>query len=406
MAEYLYQGVDKAGKKVQGKIDVPNENDLRMLLRGQGVRPTKITKVGALNADIGSLLRGGKASKVRTADLALFTRQLETLLGSGIPLVQALDVLEDQTVNPGLRRIISTSKSNVSQGAFLWESLAKYKEAFPRIYIALVRAGEASGAMDKVLGRLAKFLEKADALSKQIKGAMMYPILVVMVGVGVVGGLLVFVIPKFEEFLRQGNQELPGPTAFVINVSHALSSNFWFILGGGIGLYFFLSNWIKTPEGRSVLHNFLFKAPLFGQLMQKAGVARFTRTMATLLSSGVTLLDAIEICKTTLDNAVLERAMANIRRDVEGGRTLGQTLAKVAVFPKMATQMISIGESTGNMEKMLDSVANIYEADVETLVGGMSKLIEPIVLVVLGGSVGGILIAMYLPIFKLAGSQG
>jgi type IV pilus assembly protein PilC len=406
MAQYQYQGVDRAGKRVQGKVEAATETELRMLLRGQGVRPTRISRAGALDTDIGALLRGGKTAGIRAAELSLFTRQLQVLIAAGIPLVQALDVLGEQTPNATLKRVIITVKTKVSQGAFLWESLAEYSKSFPKIYISLIRAGESSGALDKMLERLAKYLERADQLSRQIKSAMMYPVLVTLVGVGVVGGMLIFVIPKFESFLTQAGQELPGPTKLVIDASHFLQANFLYIAGALVAGGIMLKRYYGTKEGKAFFDAMLFRLPLFGILMQKAGVARFTRTMGTLLSSGVSLLDAIDICRTTLNNAVLERAMVNIRKEVEGGRTLGAVLGKVAIFPKMAQQMIAIGESTGNLEKMLDRIADIYEADVETLVGGMSKLIEPIVLVFLGGSVGGILIAMYLPIFKLAGGAG
>jgi len=405
MPEFQYRGVDKSGKRVQGKLDAPGEGDVRMILRGMGIRPLSggISKVGAMNMDLGKLLSGGGTS-VRAESLVIFTRQLNVLISAGIPLVQALDVLSDQAAERSMKNIIVAVREKVSSGSYLWEALNGYPKAFPKLYIALVRAGEASGSMDQVLKRLSRYLEDADRLRKMVKGAMMYPAIVTCIGIGVITLLLVFVIPKFESLLKGAGQELPAPTQFVIDASHFLAAKGIYLAAGlGVAAWVIIK-YIKSDEGRAVYDRLMFKMPLFGTIQQKSGVARFSRTMQTLLSSGVNLIDAIDICRATIDNSVLEQAVGKIRAEVEAGKTLGLVVGTLPAFPKMAVQMIAVGESTGSLDKMLEKVADFYEAEVEALVNGMTKLIEPLVLVVLGGAVGGMLIAMYLPIFKLAGA--
>ena len=403
MPIYEYQAIDKAGKRVAGKMEFQTEGELRMALREQGIRPTKISVGGeSLDSKIAKMFGGGLKS-VPIGVLVAFTRQLQVLMSSGIPLVQGLDILADQQADKTMKTVVIAVREKISQGSYLWESLNNYPQIFPKIYIALIRAGEASGAMDAMLKRLSRYLEDSDRTMKMIKSAMMYPIIVSCIGSGVVALMLIFVIPKFEEMLKSGGQELPGPTQFVIFLSHFLVANILYIIGVlGVVIYL-LRRYVKSDEGRAVKDRIMFRMPLFGPMLQKGGVARFSRTMNTLLAAGVNLIDAVEICKMTIDNAVLEDAVAKIRTEIEGGKTLGVVVSKLNVFPKMAVQMISVGEQTGNLDKMLEKVADFYEAEVEILAAGLSKLIEPIVLVVLGGAVGGMMIAMYLPIFKLAG---
>lgn len=404
MPEFSYQGVTKAGKRVDGKISAENEGEVRVILRGQGIRPTRLGEVGLLQSDLGSLFKG--SGVVSFTELVPFTRQLHVLIGSGVPLVQALDILTEQATSPTLKNILSVIKEKVSGGSFLWEALSMYPRAFSKLYVSLIRAGEAAGAMEVMLKRLSRYLEDAARLQKLIKGAMIYPISVILVGIVVILIMLGFVIPRFEQLLTTSGQELPGPTKFVIDVSHFVAANFHFIVIGAAVIGYMSARYARSEEGRTFLQTAGFRLPLFGVIIQKSGVARFCRTMGTLLSSGVNLLDAIEICRTSINNVVLEDAIAKIRGEVEAGRTLGSVIAKIPVFPVMATQMISVGESTGSLDKMLEKVADYYEEEVESLVAGMTKLIEPIVLVVLGGTVAGLMIAMYLPIFKMAGAAG
>lgn len=401
MPEYTYTGINRQGQRVTGKVEVADEGQLRMRLRAEGIRPTRVAKVGTLNRDLGSMLGGGQS--VPQEVLVSMTRQLTVLLSSGIPLLQSLDAIADQTANRNLKNILLVVRERVSQGTYLWESLAQYPKVFPKLYIAMIRAGEASGSLDTMLSRISRYLEDSQRLKKTVKSAMIYPVMTIAVGIAVMGGMLAFVIPKFEEMLKGAGQDLPAPTKFVLMLSHAFTDNLVLVLGGGAVGFYLLYKFFTSSEGRAVRDRLLYRAPIFGELMQKAGIARFSRTMQTLLSSGVSLIDAIDICRSTIDNAVIESALAGMRANIETGKTLGAVAAKLQVFPRMAVQMIAIGESTGNLDNMLDKVADFYEEEVEVFVAGISKLIEPVVLVVLGGLVGGMLIAMYLPIFKLAG---
>lgn len=403
MPEFKYEGVDRSGKRVKGQLNAATEGDLRVLLRGQGVRPVRISQASLVQRDLGSLFSGG-SSNINSQEVVHFTRQLQVLIGSGVPLVQALDILADQASSSNLRNLCTGVKNRVSEGSFLWEALSAFPKSFPRLYLALVRAGESSGALDQMLRRLSSYLEDNDRLKKMLKSAMMYPAIVISIGGLVIAAMLIFVIPKFEELIKQNGGELPGPTQFVINMSHFLGQYWYMIIGGMIAVYIFLKRFLSTQEGRIMYDRLFFRMPLFGPLMQKGGTARFTRTLSTLLSSGVSLLDAIDICKQTIDNAVLEEAVGRVRAEIEQGKGLSQVFSKLDVFPKMAVQMMAVGENTGQLDKMLEKVADFYEAEVEALVGGLTKLIEPFILVFLGGTVGGMMIAMYLPIFKMGDS--
>lgn len=400
MAEYIYEGVDRSGKRATGKLDASSEGDVRMLLRNMGVRPKRISPVNA----VGKKSALGKSSaKVPLVEVLAFIRQLQVLISSGVPLVQSLEILADQSANKVLKVATLTIKEKVASGSYFWETVSAYPNIFPKLGVALIQAGESSGSLDTMLKRLTRYLEDTDRLQRTVKSAMMYPAIVVLVGVGVVTGMLVGVIPKFEELLTSAGQTLPAPTQFVINISHFLVDHFVFLIIAVFVGGFLVTNYLKSNEGRIFLDRALFRMPLFGPLLQKAGVARFSRTMNTLLMSGVSLLDAIDICRNTVDNAVLEEAIGGIRSEVEAGKTLGAVVSRIDVFPRMAVQMMAVGESTGALDRMLEKVADFYEMEVETSVAGLTKLIEPLVLVVLGGTVGGILIAMYLPIFQLAG---
>lgn len=403
MPEYKYEGVDRAGKRVAGQLNAASEGDLRVMLRGKGIRPVRIGSVGLAQRDLGSLFKSSGSVDLPLSELVLFTRQLQVLVGSGVPLVQSLEILGDQTSSANIKNLCGGLKTKVSEGSFLYEALAQYPKTFPKLYLALVRAGESSGALDGMLKRLSTYLEDAERLRRMLKGAMMYPTIVVLIGIGVVAAMLVFVIPKFEEMMSSNGQELPGPTQFVINLSHALTHNWWQIIVTLVVSFVLIKRFVSTPEGKIVLDKFFFKMPLFGDILKKGGTARFCRTLSTLLASGVNLLDAIDICRTTMDNAVLEDSIKSVRSEIEQGKNLSVVFSKVTIFPRMAVQMMAVGESTGQLDAMLGKVASFYEAEVEQAIGGLTKLIEPFILVFLGGAVGGLLIAMYLPIFKMAG---
>lgn len=403
MAEFTYSGVNKSGRRVQGTIEASTEGDLRMILRSQGIRPTEIRK-GSKGNQTGLQLFANRSGYVPVKQLVTLTKQLQVLLSSGVPIVQAIEVLAEQASGKGIRDVLISVKEKVSAGSYLNEAIGAYPKAFPRLYVALVKAGEISGSLDQMLKRVGRYLEDTERLRRIIKSALIYPIVVIAVAIGVMALMLIYVIPKFADLLRGTGQELPLPTRFVMNLSDFFVKNFFFIFVGiGVGIAL-LIRYIRTPEGKAFFDQALFKFPLFGELMQKAGTARFSRTMQTLLASGVNLLDAIDICKETIDNRVLEGAVGRIRSDIEAGKALGASIDRLNVFPKMAVQMISVGETTGNLDKMLEKVADFYETEVEAVVQNLTRMIEPLLLVGLGGMVGGLLIAMYLPIFKMAGS--
>ena len=402
MPQFNYVAVNKIGERVKGMVDAPNEAEVRVVLRAQALRPVRIFKAGALNFDLAAI--GGNS--VSDQDVLLFTRQLSILISSGIPLVQGLDIISGQITSAGMKRIVLSIKEKISGGSFLWESMKPYSEAFPDIYISMVRAGEASGALDLILKRLIKYMDDAYKLKKMVQGAMIYPIAITVVGLGVLIIMMVFVIPKFEDLLKGAGQELPMPTQVVIDVSHFFQRNILYIIFGIAASIWGMRAYYKSDEGRNFCDYYSLKLPLFGPMLLKVAVARFSRTMQTLLSSGINLLDALDICKDAIGNRTLAETLTKMRSEVETGKTMAAIMAKMPIFPSMVVQMITVGENTGNLDKMLDRIAEFYEEEVQALIGNLTKLIEPFVLVFLGGMVGGLMIAMYLPIFKMAGGAG
>jgi type IV pilus assembly protein PilC len=405
--EYNYVAADKTGKKIEGKLEAASEGELRMALRGQGLRPVRISKTGAAQVDVMAYLKNmlGGGQSVPTVRLLNFIRQLHVMITSGVPLVQALELFYEQESDPVLKSILGASKQRIQSGSFLWESFAAYPNVFERVFVSLIRAGESSGTLDIMLKRVGKYLENSYRLNKLIKSSMTYPVAVVVIATGVVTLMLTMVIPKFEEMITGSGGIMPAPTQFVINLSHWMTRNFTFLLVI-LGAVVVLGRmYLKTREGKIVFQKFMLHVPLFGNLIIKSGVAKFTRTLSTLLSSGVPMVDSLEICRSASEHIAFEDAVGQIKKEVELGSTVANAMQRQKLFPKMATQMTSVGENTGNMDKMLEKVAEFYEEEVESAIQGMMKLIEPFMLVFLGGIVGGLMIAMYLPIFQMAGNQ-
>jgi type IV pilus assembly protein PilC len=404
VAEFIYVAADRTGKKIEGKMEAGSEGELRMSLRSQGLRPVKINRANLAQVDIGTYLRGltGGAS-VRTERLMNFIRQLQIMINSGVPLVQALELFYDQESDPTLKRILGTAKDKINSGSYLWECFAMYPNVFEKVFIALIRAGESSGTLDVMLKRIGKYLENSFRLKKLIKSSMTYPISVTVIAVGVVSLMLTVVIPKFEEMITGNGGQLPAPTRVVIAMSHWMTSHIVVLIVGVTAAFFLFRAYAKTKDGRIVIQRTMMVMPLFGDLAIKSGVARFSRTMSTLLSSGVPLVDSLEICKAAADHVAFEDAISEMKREIELGSSFTNTMVRQRIFPKMATQMSSVGENTGNLDKMLEKVADFYEEEVENTISSMMKLIEPFMLVFMGGIVGGLMIAMYLPIFQMAG---
>jgi type IV pilus assembly protein PilC len=396
---FKYEAVRKNGEKFNGTIDVPNEEEVRVMLRQQGARPTKIEVQNAFNANLTF------GAGVSDGEVAIMTRQLAVMVGAGVPLLQAFDILQQGEKNKVLKRALTEIAESISGGMPLWESMSKHKKIFSHLYVYLVRAGEIGGALDQILIRLAKYLDDSVRIVRMIKGAMIYPAMVALVGIGVTFGLLTFVIPKFEEMITSSGGEMPDLTKFVIGISHFCSGNALYLVAGGVGGGIAFFRWKSSASGKPIWDRFVLIMPVFGDIALKGATARFTRTLGTMLISGVNLIDAIEICKNTMDNYVVETALGKVKEEISGGKTIAVPLAQAKIFPSMVIQMINVGENTGTLDQMLMKVADFYEAEVETAIGNMSKLIEPVVLVVLGGVVAVILIAMYLPIFNMAGAQ-
>ncbi len=401
MPNFKYEGQRKNGEKVKASVDLPSESEVRIFLRQQGIRPTKIEAESIFNKEIKFFGSGG----VSDSEIAIMTRQLSVMVGSGVPLLQAFDILSQGEKNLTLKRSLQNIQEAISGGSPLWEAMSRQKGIFNHLYIYLVRAGEMGGALDLILSRLAKYLDDNVKLVRMIKGAMIYPAAVMVVGFGVTFGLLTFVVPQFESMITSSGGQLPALTKFVISVSHFCSEYMIFILAGTVGSVVGFIKYKRSFAGKRRWDRFVLSVPLFGDLAIKGATARFSRTLGTMLTSGVNLIDAIEICKMTMDNAVIEDALAKVKDEISSGKTIALPLAQAKVFPPMVIQMINVGENTGTLDQMLMKIADFYEAEVEAVVSGLSKLLEPVVLVVLGGIVAFILVAMYLPVFNIADSQ-
>jgi type IV pilus assembly protein PilC len=408
MPEYFYVASDRTGKKIEGKMVAVNEGELRMFLRGQNLRPVKITRPSMSQIDVGAFILEftGQGGKVPPETIMNFIKQLHVMINSGVPVVQALDLFHDQETNPMMKKILSTSKEKIKSGAFLWEAFSAYPKVFEKVFVSLIRAGEGSGTLDVMLMRCGKYLENSYKMKRLVKSSMMYPIIVLFISFLVVTLMLVIVIPKFEEMIKGSGGEMPFITQLVLDLSHWVTGNFFLLAGIFVISAYIGKLYVSTAEGKIVVQKAMLRLPLFGELIQKSGVARFSRTMSTLLSSGVPMVDTLEICRNASDHVAFEDAISEIKKEIELGSTVATAMFRQKIFPKMATQMVSVGENTGSLDKMLEKIADFYEEEVQNVVQAMMKLIEPIMLVFLGGIVGGLLIAMYLPIFQMAGSQG
>ncbi len=397
MPTFSYEAKTRAGEVRTGTMEADDEAAVGARLRQQQLTPSKISKKGF------SFGFGGGGS-VSNKDLVIFTRQFSTMIDAGLPLVQCLDILGSQIENPAFGRVLRAVKADVEGGLTFSDSLSKHPKIFDHLFCNLIRAGEIGGILDTILQRLAAYIEKNAKLVRQVKSALTYPIGVLAIAVGVIGIMMVFVIPSFETMFKEFGGELPALTQGVIDVSHIIVNNLFFIIGGIGGAIFSLRWWMNTPGGTRTVDKALLQFPVIGNVMRKIAVARFTRTLGTLLSSGVPILDALEIVAKSAGNFVIETAIMNARAKIAEGKNMAEPLAETNVFPGMVVQMISVGEQTGALDTMLNKIADFYEEEVDVAVGNMTALLEPIMMVFIGGSVGTMIIAMYLPIFTLAGN--
>jgi type IV pilus assembly protein PilC len=384
----------------KGEMNAVNEAAVRTTLRGQKIQ---VTKVKAKPKDILENLRFMKP-KVKGKSLCIFTRQFATMIDAGLPLIQGLEILGSQEPNITLKKAVGTIRGDVESGSTLSNALKKHPKIFSDLYVSLVSAGEMGGMLDTILNRLATYIEKAEKLKRKVKGAMVYPSVVLSIALIVIAVLLVFVIPVFQEMFEGLGGELPAITQFVVDLSEFLRNNIFYIIAALVLLFFAFNRFKATEKGRIMVDKTLLGLPVFGMLLKKSAIANFTRTLQTMTSSGVPILDGLGIVAATSGNKVVEKAILDTRTSISEGKTISEPLSKSGIFPPMVTQMISVGESTGALDTMLGKIADFYEDEVNAAVDAITALIEPFMMVFLGGTIGFMLLAMYMPIFKIAGA--
>ncbi|MCK9200729.1 MAG: type II secretion system F family protein [Gallionella sp.] len=387
---YLWEGKDKSGKRVKGEMRGPGEATVSAHLRRQGIQVIKIKKLRST----------GKP--VNEKDISLFTRQLATMMKSGVPLLQAFDIVGKGHSNPSVARLLFDIKTDVETGSSLQQAFKKYPLYFDELYCNLIGAGEAAGILDTLLDRLATYKEKIQAIKSKIKSALFYPVSIIVVAFIITAVIMIFVIPAFKELFSSFGADLPAPTLFIMAISDFFVTYWWLIFGGiGGGLYSFFYFWKRSKKMQAVMDRLLLKLPIFGELIRKASIARWSRTLATMFAAGVPLVEAFDSVAGAAGNAVYFDATKYIQREVSSGNSLTVAMQNTEVFPSMVLQMVAIGEEAGSLDAMLSKVADFYEAEVDDAVEALSSLMEPIIMVVLGTLIGGMVVAMYLPIFKM-----
>src|SRR3990172_4063837 len=406
MPTFTYEGKTLSGETRKGEIDAANLAVASATLRRQQIITSRLAEKKAGGLGIIQLKIPGFGGKVTTKEIVIFTRQFATMIDAGLPLVQCLEILSGQQPNQLFKTTLTEIKKSVEGGSTFADALRRHPKVFDELYVNLVAAGEVGGILDTILNRLAVFMEKSEKLKGKIKGALMYPLVICIIAGIVVAVLLLYVVPIFQGMFADFGSALPAPTQFVVNLSNGLKSYWWAFLGTIIGIVVSIRQFYHTDRGRVVIDGLLLKAPVFGDLLRKTAVARFTRTMATMISSGVPILEALEIVAKTAGNKIVESAIMQTRISLSQGKTLAEPLAATKVFPSMVVQMIGVGEATGALDAMLSKIADFYEEEVDTAVDTLMSLIEPALMAFLGVVVGGLVITMYLPIFKLAGAAG
>lgn len=396
MPVFEYKGKTLAGAAVQGSLKAKSKADLERVLRQNRILVTSISKKAP---DIQIRIGTG----IKKIEISRFTRQFATMIGAGLPMVQCLDILSSQMENKELAKIVNQVKEGVQGGATLSESLARHPKIFDQLYTNMVEAGEIGGALDAILVRLAQYREKADQLVRKVKGAMVYPSVIMFVAAAVTIGMLAFIVPVFAKMFGGLNAELPAPTQVVLGISNFLKANILYLFFGSLGLAGLFIWWKRTPAGALLFDKILLGSPVFGNLVRRSSIARFTRTLGTLLSSGVSILEALEITGKTAGNLVIANAINKSVVSIAEGDTITAPLKESGVFPPMVTQMIAVGEKTGGLDDMLNKISDFYDEEVDEAVSALTSIIEPIIIVLMGIVIGGILIAMYLPMFDIIG---
>lgn len=392
--EYVFewQGKDRNGKQIRGETRAAGENQVKASLRRQGVLPSKIKK---RRMEI-------FGQSIKPKDLAIFTRQLATMMKTGVPLLQAFDIVGRGNPNASVTKLLNDIRTDVETGTSLSVAFRKYPLYFDNLYCNLIEAGEAAGILDQLLDRLAVYMEKTEAIKSKIKSALMYPISVLVVAFVVTAVIMIFVVPAFKEVFANFDANLPGPTLAVIAISEIFVAYWWLIFGGlGGSFYFFMQAWKRNEKMQHIMDRVMLHLPIFGSLVDKSCIARWTRTLSTMFAAGVPLVEALDSVGGAAGNSVYEIATTKIQHEVSTGTSLTVAMGNANLFPSMVLQMCSIGEESGSLDHMLGKAADFYEAEVDDMVAGISSLMEPIIIVILGTVIGGIVVAMYLPIFKL-----
>lgn len=397
MPIFIYKAKSRSGRTMKGDLDAPSIEFAENILRRKGFTNVRL-KPKPKDLLEGTFLEGSVDSRA----MVVFSRQFATMINAGVPILQALQIMCEQTENPKLRRKLYTVRTDIEGGSSLYEALKKHPDVFDALYTNMVNAGEAGGILDQVLTRLAEYIEKAAKLKAKIKGAMIYPAVIVTVAVAVIAVILIFVIPTFEQMFRDFGSGLPAPTQFVIDLSNFVTSNALYLIVGFIAFLVGFRYFYKWEKGQILVDRWVLFLPVFGPLLRKAAVAKFSRTLSTMVSSGVPILNALDIVSKTSGNKTVERGVIEARKSIAEGQTLAEPLDETGVFPPMVIHMISIGEATGALDAMLSKIADFYDDEVDVAVDALTAMLEPLMIVFLGVVVGGLVISMYLPIFSIA----
>ena len=399
---YLWVAETKKGRRLKGELEAATEQIAMSQLKKRNLKVLKLKpKPKDLFENIAFM-----QPKVTNKDIVIFTRQFSTMIDAGLPLVQGLNILADQAENPTFKVILKTLTKDVEGGSTLAEAMRKHPKVFSDLFVNLIAAGEIGGILDTILQRLATFIEKAEELKSKIKGALTYPIVVIAIAFIVIAVILIFVIPVFQDMFASFGQALPLPTQIVVNMSDFLKGNIHYLIGAIIAAVFLFKQYRNSKGGRKATDSLSLKLPIFGNLLKKTAVARFTRTLGTMLQSGVPILDSLEIVAKTAGNVIIEEIIYEVRGSIAEGQTIAEPLSENDIFPGMVIQMISVGEATGALDTMLEKIADFYDKEVDAAVDALTSMLEPLLMLFLGGSIGGLVVAMYLPIFSMAGAVG
>ena len=400
MPLFIYKGINSYGEKRKGKIEAVNLAAAQTTLKKMRITPSLVKEAPK------DLLSGISffQPKVTGKDVVIFTRQLSTMIDAGLPLVQSLEILTRQQENTTFKKILQTVRTDVETGSTIAEAMKKHPQVFDNLYCNMIDAGEVGGILDTILSRLAAYMEKNMALVKKVKGAMTYPVICLCISFVVMAVMLVFVVPVFQKMFADFGSALPAPTQMVVDMSQFVKGNIIFMLGGVFALVWLIKRINRTDKGKKKIDQLLLVLPILGPLIRRVAVAKFTRTLGTMMTSGVPIMDALNVVARTAGNKVIETAVFRVVDAIKEGRALAEPLEETGVFPSMVVQMINVGESTGALDTMLEKIADFYDEEVDQAVENLTAAIEPLMMVFLGGMIGGLVVAMYLPIFSMAGA--